>query len=101
MDWKARSKGFKKYYDYCICGDIEAAICKDGLLFAFDYQDIADKLAKFPRADKSGGGSVWYFNETRDREMGETWIDTDGTVLVMINPSIVYRWFCKEGEILV
>ena len=76
------SHGEKKYWITCRVGIIDAAVSKDGLMFMFDQKDIQDALGKYPRGNK-----VWYFNESRDREIAELGYDSRVTV----NPQFVYQ----------
>lgn len=74
----------RRYWNVAYCDGIECAVCHDGQLFMFDYDDIAKLLAQYPR-DKTG----WFFNQTRDRYIAEL-TDTDR---VTINPQFCYNHF--------
>lgn len=70
---------------------VPCALPKDGLLAVFRLADVEKVLDEhYPhRTFKNGGGKVWYFNETRDREIAET--DAEGRVCA--NPQVLWEHF--------
>jgi hypothetical protein len=74
----------RKYWHVAYCDNIECAVCHDGQLFMFDYDDIATLLANYTR-DKIG----WFFNDSHDRYIAELIADDRVTV----NPQFCYQNF--------
>jgi hypothetical protein len=69
---------------------ISNCLPKDGLLVFFRRVDIEPLLdAKYPFCKGDFNQKVWYFNETRDREIAE--VDADGRV--SCNPQILWELF--------
>lgn len=85
MDYNNLTPIEKRHWVLAYCDEIECAMCHDGLTFKFDYEDIKDLLAHYPR-DREG----WYFNESKDRLMAERDFDR-----VIVNPSFVYKHFTE------
>lgn len=92
MNYNKLSNATKKYWQvaYVECEDgklLECAVSKDGLLFKFSYQDIQMQLRQYSTTGMNSN-QVWYFNETRDRQIA----DTDGEY-VNVNPQFVWQNF--------
>ena len=62
---------------------IEGAVTKDGLLVKLNYEDAKPLLSKYPTNDKG----MWYFNDTKDREIAETEI----CKLIIANPQLLWQ----------
>jgi hypothetical protein len=87
MNYNKLSHVDKRYWNICYADNIECAICHDGLLFKFDLADIAHILNKYPT---NFDHTVWYFNDTKDREIAELCaID----LTVTVNPQFMYQNF--------
>lgn len=69
------------------------ALPKDGLIIVFRREDIEVLMdADYPHKTFNGQ-KVWYFNETRDREIAEL----DENNRICCNPQVLYRHFlCTE-----
>ena len=84
MIYNQLSRTMHKYWYVAYCDGIECAVCHDGQLFMFDYDDIAALLATYPR-DNDG----WFFNHTQDRYIAEI----VGENRVTVNPQFCYQNF--------
>lgn len=72
---------------------IPCILPKDGLLAVFRRSDIEEFMDKtYPHKKRSDSEKVWYFNETRDREIAE--IDGDR---IACNPQVLLEHFMKRG----
>src|SRR4051812_36904599 len=83
------SKLNQKYWQPVICetsqGDlVEGLMARDGLAYKFMLEDIETMLDQYPEGD-----GVWYFNDTKDREIAEL----HGSGEVSVNPQFVTKNF--------
>ncbi len=75
----------KKYYTLESHNNVEYAVIHDGQVIMFDAADIVPTLNKhYPQGWNSK--KVWYFNETKDREIAEL---RDSRVYA--NPQVLWR----------
>jgi len=76
-----------KYWLYCIIAkdnDIrELLVGKDGLLIKAKFETVKDLLNEYP----TNNNEVWYFNESKDREIAELEDDE----YITANPKLVWR----------
>lgn len=79
-----------RYWDYCIVGNFEAYISKDGLLFMFNYSDIEHILSNYKQSEPG----TWLF-PNGDREIAEMTSENRVTV----NPQFVYSNFEADNII--
>lgn len=64
-------------------GDIIDCLCdNEGLSYRFKLSDVEPYLEKYPKGNK-----VWYFNETKDREIAEI-MPTDRDQIT-VNPRFI------------
>lgn len=81
------SRNELRYWEPCKIGNIDAAIGKDGLLFAFDPKDVERQLARYPK----GRRGTWLF-PNGDREIAELARED----MVVVNPQFVYDNWTRE-----
>ena len=75
----------KKYYTIETHNGVEYGIIRDGQVIMFNRADIEPILNKhYPQG--FNGGKVWYFNNTKDREIAEL----RGS-RVYANPQVLWR----------
>lgn len=94
MDYNRLSRTDKRYWNIAYCDSLECAVTKDGQLFMFQPEDIAHLLKQYLKGN-NGESTVWYFNETKDREIAEYDETRDR---ITVNPQFCYQNF---GEILI
>lgn len=72
---------------------VPCALPADGLVCVFNLEDVKAVLDEhYPTKKYRDGKIVWYFNETRDREIAEC----DDGKRVTANPQVLWTHFMKE-----
>ncbi len=71
---------------------VPCALPADGLIVVFRREDVEVLMdATYPHARRRGG-KVWWFNESRDREIAE--IDCENRISA--NPQVLWSHFMKR-----
>lgn len=74
---------------------VHCVLPKDGLLAVFRREDIEELMDReYPHVTRPNNEKVWYFNETRDREIAE--IDPDNRIAC--NPQVLLEHFMKREQ---
>jgi len=73
---------------------VPCALPKDGLVVVFRREDVEEFMDKTYPHDtyRDNYQKVWYFNETRDREIAE--VDAEGRICC--NPQVLLQHFMKS-----
>lgn len=70
---------------------VPCALPEDGLIVVFRREDVEAIIDAWYPHTRAGDDKIWYFNETRDREIAE--IDTEGRISA--NPHVLLAHFMR------